>query len=313
MSGISISEAQDLMYLEDRDALLALFDRADAARQAATANRVTACSIINARCGACSEDCAFCAQSKHSTAEVEIYPLVSEEEIMTAASQAQMDGAHHFGIVTSGRAVNADEDLNVICRAVSRIKEELEIYPCASLGILNQASLERLRDAGLTRYHHNIETAGSFFDSICTTRNYEDQVNTIKTAKAIGLAVCCGGIFGLGESREQRVELLETIRELDVTSVPLNFLVPIPGTSLEKQNELTPFECLKIIAVARLMLPAKTIRVCGGRESNLRDFQSWIFHAGADGLMIGGYLVTAGREVKVDLRMIKDAGMVLIK
>lgn len=311
MNKITKEEALRLIEITDKQEMMDLFARAAKVREEYKGNTATACSIINARCGGCTENCAFCAQSEHSKAEVEYYPLVTEEEMFQAAERAIEDGACHFGIVTSGRAVDKEKDLDTICRAVKRISEELGISPCASLGILDKESLVRLKEAGLTRYHHNLETAESYFSEICSTRSYEDQINTIKNVKEAGLAACCGGIFGLGESLAQRVELLDTLREVEVDSVPLNFLNPIKGTKLENMNDLTPFDCLKIIAIARLMMPDKTIRVCGGRESNLRDFQSWIFAAGADGLMIGGYLVTLGREVEIDLKMIEDAGMVL--
>lgn len=311
MDGISTEEALKIIEVEDRVQLLELFSRASKKREQHCGNKVTACSIINARCGGCAEDCAFCAQSKNSTAKIDYYALVSEDKIIKAAEKAVKDGAHHFGIVSSGRAVNVSKDMEVICRAVEHISKKLPISPCASLGISDKKSLRRLRDSGLARYHHNLETSESFFPKVCTTRTYKSQIDTVKDAKDAGLSICSGGIFGLGESRGQRIELLDAIRSLNVDSVPLNFLVPIPGTRMEKMKELTPFECLKIIAVARLMMPDKTIRVCGGREYNLRDFQSWIFSAGADGLMVGGYLVTLGREVHADLQMIKDAGMVL--
>jgi biotin synthase len=309
--GISSAEALDLIRLMDHDQLLELFIRAAKERKKYFGNKATTCSIVNARCGGCPEDCAFCAQSKRSKADVEYYPLISEEELFKAAKSAQKEKADFFSIVTSGRAVNISKELEVICRAIRRISSDLKMKTCASLGILNEESLKMLKDAGLSRYHHNLETAGSYFPEICGTRSYEDQLQTIAVAKKIGLSVCCGGIFGLGESLEQRIELLETIRGLEVDSVPLNFLHPIPGTPLEKQHDLNPFECLKIIAIARLMMPDLHIRICGGRDVNLRDFQSWIFHVGADALMIGGYLVTSGRDVEADLQMIADAGMIL--
>jgi len=187
----------------------------------------------------------------------------------------------------------------------------LSVDSCASLGLLDEELLKKLKKAGLKRYHHNLETARSYFSEICGTRSYDDQIKTIKDAKSAGLEVCCGGIFGLGESLEQRIELLDTIRSLDIDSVPLNFLNPIPGTRLEGSRNLTPDDCLKIIAVARLMMPDKSIRVCGGREFNLKDRQGDIFQAGADSLMIGGYLVTPGNRVDIDKKMIEDAGMVL--
>jgi biotin synthase len=167
-----------------------------------------------------------------------------------------------------------------------------------------------LKSAGLESYDHNLEAAASFYPQVCTTRTYQDNVDTLRAAQQVGLKVCSGGLFGMGESSAQRIELFDALRELGVTSVPINFLHPLDGTPLKNDNvaPLTPFECLRIIAVARLMLPTATLRICGGREYNLRDMQSWIFSAGANGIMIGCYLTTAGRKTEDDLQMIKDAG-----
>ena len=311
MTGITIKEAVEILQTDEKEALDKIFDRADAEREKYFGNKVSACSVVNARCGNCSEDCAFCAQSKHSDAKVNYYPLISEDEMVDAGKKAAEDKAGRIGIVTSGRSVAPGMEFDLICSAVKRISDELPLSPCASMGLLGEEALRKLKYFGLKRYHHNLETAESFFKKICKTRNYSDQINTIKNAKQAGLEVCCGGIFGLGESSEQRVELLETIRNLDVDSVPLNFLIPIKGTKLENYNELSPLDCLKIIAVARLMMPDKTIRVCGGREYNLREVQSEIFRAGANGFMIGGYLVTSGRPVKEDHAMINEAKLEL--
>jgi biotin synthase len=171
--------------------------------------------------------------------------------------------------------------------------------------------LQKLKDSGLKRYHHNLETARSYFSEICGTRSYDDQIKTIENAKSAGLEICCGGIFGLGESLEQRIEMLDTIRSLDIDSIPINFLNPIPGTKLAECENLTPEDCLKIIAAARLMMPDKSIRVCGGREFNLKERQSDIFRAGADSLMIGDYLVTSGNKIDTDREMIANAGLEL--
>lgn len=306
MKEISASEAVSLLKLEAEMDIYSLFSRAAAARTESCGNKVSPCIILNARCGDCTENCAFCAQSKSASASIQRFPLLSEDEMFKAASKAASTGAAYFSIVTSGRAVKPGDELEKICRAVSRISRELPVKPCASLGILDRETLKDLKSAGLVRYHHNLEAASSYFPSICGTRTYEDQTNTVLFAKEAGLEVCSGGIFGMGESIEQRVELLETIRELDVDSIPLNFLTPIPGTRLEKMNALTPFDCLKIIAVTRLMMPSKSIRICGGREHNLRDFHSWIFFAGADGVMLGNYLVTSGRNIDKDLQMLAN-------
>ncbi len=311
MLGISNKEALELLSITDKEDGEKLFARANESRIKNFANSATACSIISARTGGCTENCAFCAQSKHSTANVEYFPLVSVDEIFERAKEAEQDGSCHFGIVTSGRAVDEEKDLDTICEAVKKICNELSIKPCASLGLLSKEAFDKLRAAGLTRFHHNLETAESFFPEICGTRSYQEQIDTINLAREAGLSVCCGGIFGMGETIEQRVEFLDAIRDLDVDSVPLNFLNPLRGTKLENQKDLSPFECLKIIAVSRLMMPERTIKVCGGRETNLQEYQDQIFAAGANGLMIGGYLITAGRDVKTDLKMIDDAGLIL--
>ena len=312
MKEISIEEAVKLLKITDSSDIEELFGRASEVREKNFSNKVSACSVINARCGGCSEDCAFCAQSQHSSAEVDYYSLISSDEMYKVAVESEKNGANRVGIVTSGRSVKEGKELDSICETVDKISSKLSVDSCASLGLLDEKLLKKLKKSGLKRYHHNLETARSYFSEICGTRSYDDQIKTIENAKAVGLEVCCGGIFGLGESLEQRIELLDTIRSLDIDSVPLNFLNPIPGTKLEGSKNLTPEDCLKVIAVARLMMPNKSIRVCGGREFNLKDRQSDIFRAGADSLMIGGYLVTAGNRVDIDKKMIADAGMEII-
>jgi len=311
MAGISIEEALKLLQIEDKDELNKLLNRASTLREQYSSNKVSACSIINARCGGCSEDCAFCAQSQHSSATVDYYSLITADEMYNAAEKAEKDGANRISIVTSGRSVKEGKELNAICETIKKISSKLSIAPCASLGLLDKTILKKLKEAGLKRYHNNLETARSYFPEICGTRSYDDQIKTIENAKSVGLEICCGGIFGLGESLEQRIELLETIRSLDIDSIPINFLNPIPGTKLANSKNLTPDDCLKIIAVARLMMPNKSIRICGGREFNLKERQSEIFRAGADALMIGDYLVTAGNAVAADKKMIASAGMEL--
>lgn len=276
-------------------------------RERAFGNRIELCSIINAKSGRCTENCAFCAQSGHHRTEVPVYPLKSREEIIEGARRAQAEGSHCYGIVTSGTRVAPGEELDRILSAIREIRETTDIEPSASLGILDEETARALADAGCATYHHNLETARSFFPAICTTHDYEEDVQTVRLAKATGMKVCCGGIFGLGESLEQRVEMAFTIRELAVDSVPLNFLNPIAGTPLEEAKNLAPMDCLRIIALFRYLLPDKRISVCGGREPNLRDFQSWMFMAGASGTMIGNYLTTSGRDREVDLQMFRDA------
>jgi len=275
-------------------------------REQSFGNGIDLCSIINAKSGRCAENCAFCAQSSHHQTETPVYPLKTAEEIVAGARQAAAEGNHCYGIVTSGTGVQSGEEFERILSATREIRQLGLIAPSASLGILTDQQARMLADAGCVTYHHNLETARSFFPEICTTHDYQDDVETVKRAKVAGMEVCCGGIFGLGESLEQRVELGMTLRELDVDSVPINFLNPVPGTRLEHMRQLTPMDCLRIITLFRYLLPEKRITVCGGRETNLRELQSWIFMAGASGTLVGNYLTTSGRERETDLQMLKD-------
>lgn len=307
--GISAEEALELINREGA-AVFELLARAGRVREHFKGNEVRMCSIVNAKSGGCPEDCSFCSQSAHHGGQSLRYPLMTPEEIsrnVRAAAEAQ---ATEFSIVTATRGVNEPKALAQIAESV-KVVREAGLEACASLGLLNENSLQTLKQAGMQHVHHNLETARSHFDTICTTHTYDDQVETVRTAKKLGFDVCCGGIFGMGETREQRIELALTLRELDVDHVPMNFLDPRPGTPLEHVERLTPIECLKVIAVYRLMLPTKDIFVMGGREVNLRDMQSWIFMAGANGMLLGNYLTTKGRSAEDDLKMLEDLGMVV--
>lgn len=302
---LEADEALKLSGVTGADRYL-LFAEAARIRDHFVGSAVHLCSIINAKSGRCAENCAFCSQSAHHDTGVQVYPLIDEEEMVRCALLAEQNGAGCFGIITSGTRINKTDELDRVCRAVGRIKSETGISPSCSLGILDEETALRLKDAGMDTYHHNLETARSFFPQICTTHDYEDDIATIRAAKTVGLKVCCGGIFGLGESFAQRIEMALTLRELNVDSVPLNFLNPVAGTRLESADNLTPLECLTIIAVYRFLLPGKRLSVCGGREKNLRELQSWIFLAGADGTMTGNYLTTPGRSPELDRQMLKD-------
>jgi len=306
--GLSYDEGCELINLPDAY-LFDILASSEKVRRFLKGDEVNLCSIINAKSGLCAEDCTFCSQSLHYDTGAKTYPMVEPQRIVEAAKAASQSGAREFSIVTSGTSVSKDTDVSVLVEALQKMKNETPMERCASLGIMNVETLQKLKDAGLQSYHHNLETARSFFPNICTTHNYEDDVNTIRTAKKLGFYTCCGGVFGLGESREQRVELAETLGELDVDSIPINFLNPRAGTPLENANNLTPIECLKIIALYRFMLPTKDIIICGGRQVNLRDMQCLIFAAGANGMMIGNYLTTLGRPPEEDLRMVKDLGL----
>lgn len=306
---ISPEEALRLTTVSGIDRF-ALFLAASRVKEHFVGNKVSLCSIINAKSGRCAENCAFCAQSAHHTCDVPVYPLLDEESLVKGAYNAQKSGSICYGIVTSGTSISSGEELERICNALKRIRKETTIVPSCSLGILDDFTAKVLKDSGSGTYHHNLETARSFFPQICTTHDYEDDVNTVRAAKRSGMKVCSGGIFGLGESPAQRIEMAFTLKELDVDSVPLNFLNPIEGTKLATASFITPQECLVTIALYRLILKDKMITVCGGREVNLRDLQSWIFFAGASGTMIGNYLTTSGRNTDDDWKMLHDLELV---
>lgn len=271
-------------------------------------NNVFTCSIINAKSGFCSEDCAFCPQSSHHETGVKTYSMVSEEEIVNRAIRMQEAGATNFSMVTSGFMLD-EREIDIVTSATAAIKKKTDLTVCASVGGLTEPLARQLKESGVSNYHHNLETARSHFDEICTTHDYDDDIQTVKIAQSAGLRACSGGIMGMGESWEQRVELAFTLKELDVDSIPLNFLNPIPGTRMEDMPLLPPMEALKVIALFRIINPEKDIPICGGRERTLKDFQSWVFMAGANGLMIGDYLTTAGRNIEMDIEMIKDMGL----
>ncbi|RJQ53504.1 MAG: biotin synthase BioB [Nitrospiraceae bacterium] len=301
--GIDRQTALDLSYRKGVE-IYDLFASANRTREKFRGNKVDLCSIINAKSGACPEDCSFCAQSAHSKTDISVYPLMEKEQILEAAVFSRENGVRRFCVVTSGKKPSFKE-LRAICDLISGIRKT-GLLPCATLGLLDKEQLRQLRDAGLHRYHHNLETSEAFFSEVCTTHTYREKVRTIEYAKSLGLSICSGGIFGLGESWEDRVDMAFALRELGVDSVPVNFLAPVRGTPLEDREALRPFEALKIISVCRLILPDREIRVCGGRPATLRDMNSYIFFAGADGLLVGNYLTTQGRNLTDDLKMIRD-------
>jgi len=304
------TEEEALGILSARGAeLSAIFAGAHWLRENHFGNRAELCSIINAKSGRCPENCAFCAQSAHHQTDTPVYGLKSVSEILAGARQAEREGSHCYGIVTSGTRISPGPEMEQILTALRRIREETRIAPSASLGILDRETADMLAAAGCVTYHHNLETARSFFPQICTSHDYEDDVQTVRLAKDAGMKVCCGGIFGLGESLSQRIELGLTLRELEVDSIPINFLNPIEGTPLAGRRQLSPMDCLRIIALFRYLMPDRTISVCGGREPNLREYQSWIFMAGASGTMVGNYLTTSGRNREIDLQMFQDGEM----
>jgi len=276
-----------------------LLTRADKVRKEFTGDSLELCSIVNAKSGLCSENCKFCAQSSRHSADISVYPLKGKEEIVKAARRAKEIGAAKFGIVTSGNRLT-DKELEKIARAISEIKDKIGIAVCASLGALTQDQLKKLKEAGLTRYHHNIETSPRFYPQIVTTHAFQERLDTVKAAKAAGLEVCSGGIIGMGETWQDRVDMALLLKDLNVDSVPINFLIPIKGTSLESLESISCEDAIKTICIFRIILEDKVIKIAAGREAILKDSQAMGFTAGANGMLIGGYLTVKGRDIKSD-------------
>jgi biotin synthase len=309
-TGISSDEANHLMSATSGPELAALLDRATRCRAAGSGDRVGLCAIVNARAGGCSEDCAFCAQSARVRGRPGMAgPMMSASEIAFAATRAEASSASSFSIVTAGRRLTGQPALRTVAEALGVMAGASGLRRCASLGLLDQFALRQLRAAGLERYHHNLEAARSFYRRVCTTHGYDENVATIRAAREVGLSVCSGGIFGVGETPEQRVELAAELRSLGVDAVPINFLDPRPGTPLEAMPPLSAGACLATIAVFRLMLPQVELIVMGGRERQLGEAQRQIFAAGASGTLIGDYLTTAGSAPGDVLAMIHAAGL----
>lgn len=286
--------------------LTELMHKALAAKLSGRGDAFSLCSIINARSGRCSEDCSFCVQSGHFATDAPSYPLKNAEEIVAAAAEAKRIGASRFSIVTSGRGPS-DRDVEHLAAIITTIRDTVGITVCASLGIINGRQLAELKNAGMSRYHHNLETSAEFFSSICTTHTFDERVATIRAAQRAGLEVCAGGIIGLGETEDDRVSLALTLRDLGVDAVPFNILIPLPGTPMSHRAPLAVPEILRAIALFRLILPDRALRLCAGRESALHDFLGQAFMAGADGMMIGGYLTQRGRTPEADHLLVDQA------
>ena len=269
---------------------------------------VRGCAIISAKTGACGEDCAFCAQSSRWHTGVQPTGFCEAGEVERAAAEAARNGAFAFGVVASGAGIRGEKELRACCERLEAVgRSGIERH--ASLGFVDDGQIEALKRAGLSCYHHNLETSERFFPRVCTTHTYAQRVETLKRVREHGLRICSGALFGMGEAWEDRVDVALALRELGASSVPLNFLNPIAGTPLAGMAPMPPLEILRTVAIFRFVLFDRDIGVCGGREVNLRDLQSWIFYAGANALMIGNYLTTAGRPAAQDLKMIEDLGL----
>lgn len=304
---ISIEEAEQLGKIEDCDVpfLLAM---ADKIRARFIGDEVDLCAIVNGRSGRCTENCKYCAQSKYHDTNVAVYPFLPIQDILAKAKEAEAGGANRFAIVTSGKGMEGDQEFPKILAAIERILAETSLKVCCSLGALTLESATALKQAGVSRYHHNIETSRRNYAKICTTHTYDDRLATIKIAHEAGLEVCSGGILGMDESMSDRIAMAFDLKKAGVHSVPLNLLNPIKGTAFEGKAPLPPVEILKSFAIFRFILPRCGIRTAGGREVNLRDLQGTALMGGISGMLVGGYLTTGGRKYADDLKMIADLG-----
>ena len=281
---------------------------ADRIRRRLRGRRVHLCSIVAVKLGRCGEDCHWCAQSAHWATGLEPRGLPSTEDLVRAARAAAAAGAGHFGLVSSGARLSTRE-LDRMAEAGRAIRDEAGIAPCASFGAIETCQARRLAQAGFVRYNHNLETSARHFPKVCSTHTYAARVASARAAVAGGLELCSGGIFGIGESDPDRVDLALAVRDLGAHVVPLNFLHPIRGTPLADAAPLEPLKILSIVAMFRFVLPDRIIKLAGGREHNLGDLQGLMFLAGADACLIGNYLTTAGRPVEDDLAMLRRLGL----
>ena len=287
--------------------LEALSQAADELREHFCGDRFDLCTIVNGKCGKCSEDCKYCAQSAHyHTSLEESYPLLSTEELVKGAAENKRKGVLRYSIVTSGRKLS-DQEVDQACESIRAIREQVGIEVCVSFGLLGEEAFRKLKEAGASRVHCNLESSRRYFPQVCTTHTYNEKIETLKAAQRAGLAVCSGGILGLGETMEDRIDMVLTARELGVKSVPVNLLNPIPGTPYEHNPILTEDELRRVVAIFRFLIPDGNIRLAGGRGL-LEDNGGRCFRSGANAAISGDMLTTAGITVQRDQEMLKGLG-----
>jgi biotin synthase len=303
-------EALGLFQIENRADIFDLLSWANRIREHFKGNKIHLCSIVNAKAGACSENCSFCAQSSFYQTGSPRYGFVDPEPVQEAAEEANKNRVTAVGLVAAWKGLNEGPLLDEVCDRVRELKAGGKTRPDVSLGIIkSQRVADRLKEAGVECYGHNLESSRRFFPKTCTTHTYDDRLETIGYLKKAGLKICSGGIIGMGETREDRCDLAFALKEIGANVVPINILNPIPGTPFEKNEPLPVLEILKTIACFRFILPRQEIMIAGGRTVNLRDAQSMIFMAGASALMVGNYLTTLNQPVEKDLQMLKDLGL----
>ena len=303
---LQMNDCLQILHSVDDD-LLDLINVAYKVRRKYFGNHVQVQILTNAKSGRCPEDCHYCSQSSISTAEIEKYSMLSAEKLIEEARSAKELKAMRYCMALSGRKPN-DREIEKLCEIIAQIKKETGLSVCCSLGLVTSEQAQRLKVAGLDRINHNLNTSRNYHPQICTTHSYQDRLDTISRCKEAGLEICSGGIVGQGESDEDIIDLLFSLREIDAESVPINFLIPISGTMFENRTrELTPRRCLKILCLARFLLPNKEIRVAGGREHHLRHLQPLALYV-ANSIFVNGYLTTGGQDAVEAIRMIEDMG-----
>lgn len=310
LAGKCLSREESLAVLTaPDDVLLEQLSAAYRVRRHYWGNRVRLHYLLNAQSGLCPEDCHYCSQSKISTAEIEKYPLLAKEKILDAAERAKQLKAGTFCLVISGRQPN-ESTFNRVVDAVETVKANYDLKICACLGLLSEEQTHRLAKAGVDRVNHNLNTSEEYHAEICTTHTFDDRFETVNHVKAAGITTCSGGILGMGESDDDVINLALSLRDLGVTSVPVNFFIPIPGTPFADVKTLNPRQCLRILCLFRFLLPSQEIRIAGGREVHLRSLQPLGLYA-ANSIFVGDYLTTPGQTANQDWEMIRDAGFVL--
>ncbi|HLM50723.1 MAG TPA: biotin synthase BioB [Solirubrobacteraceae bacterium] len=305
---ISREEALRLGALTDQGAIEALVERAWRARVERFGDATDMCSLVNAKSGGCAQDCGFCAQSRFAEAETPLHAMMEPEEILEHARAAEAAGAHRFCMVTQGQGLSK-RDFAKILEGARLVAEQTNLKRCASVGHMSVERARRLRDAGIQRVHHNVESAASYYPEVSSTVRYEGRLRTIEAVREAGLETCVGGILNLGESPEQRVEMAFELAAIDPTSVPINFLNPRPGTKFGDREAMDPWDAVKWVAIFRLVLPAALFRLCGGRVENVGELQAMAVKAGLNGVMMGNFLTTLGNTPDEDRAMFEDLGL----
>ena len=312
---ITFEEAKRLIELDidtQKEEINYLIKSANEIRKHFCGDKFNLCTIMNAKSGRCPENCTYCAQSAHYKTNAPVYDLKSKEEALELAKVVEKEGANRFSLVTSGKGVYSERECSELAVIYRYLSENTDIHLCASHGILTKESAEALKKSGVKTYHHNLETSREFYPNICTTHTYQDRINTILYCKEIGLDVCSGGIFGLGESQIDRVKMAFELKNLEITSIPLNFLVAIEGTPLENMEPLPPLEIVKTIAVYRFINTKAYLRYAGGRIQ-LGDFERVGLRAGINSALTGNFLTTTGSTIESDKNLLKEEGFSLEK